>query len=170
MTVTAQGLSPQTFTPHGIGSQTGSFSPAFPNPIGAEQSLGFPQAAQGFQPTIWPQPGAWQTPYYMPTPTYSPQPWASGQGGNNGPAPFGTQQFGTQQFGVGTSQPQQQVIGQIVGQVLPLVQQMILPQVISMALPLVQQLITQVAAAQFIGQPSAAVPFGPGIRQYAGQY
>ena len=53
MTVTAQGLSPQWQATLGMGAQPGSFSPAFPAPIGAEQFLGIPYA-QGFQPSIWP--------------------------------------------------------------------------------------------------------------------
>src|SRR5262249_28701091 len=75
MTVTAQGLSPQALPSQAMGSQPGSFSPVFPNPIGVEQPLGFPQA-HGFQPSIWPQPAfAWQTPYGMPTWAYGQQPW-----------------------------------------------------------------------------------------------
>ena len=63
-----------------MGSQRGSFSPAFPPLIGAEQFPGFRQA-QGFQPSIWPRPAyAWQMPSGMPTP-YSQSPWIQAQAG-----------------------------------------------------------------------------------------
>lgn len=175
MTVTGQGLSPQPFSTLGIGSQQGSFSPAFPNPMGSDQFSGAPQG-QAFQPSIWPQPAyAWQAQHGMPTASYGQQPWP-GQAGNSGPSPFGFAPFamsqsGTAQPGIGTGEPQQ-LVGQIVAQILPLAQQMILPQVIAIAVPLVQQLITQQAASQAIGQPSSAQhgtgSFAPGMRQYAG--
>lgn len=64
MTVTAQCLS----------SQPGSFSPAFPVPIGAQQSLDTPKA-QGFRPSIWLQPAdALQTSDGIPTP-HGPSSW-----------------------------------------------------------------------------------------------
>jgi hypothetical protein len=179
MTVTAQGLSPQLMPTLGVGSQPGSFNPAFPAPIGAEQFLGVPQA-QGFQPSIWPQPAsAWQMPYGMPAPPFGQLHWAPAQSGY-GYAPFGFAQpgIGFAQPGIGFAQPQQ-LIGQLFGLILPMAQQVILPQIAAMTVPLVQQLVTQLAALQFSGpqfigpaswaQPMAS-PSIPGIRQPAGLY
>jgi hypothetical protein len=169
MTVTGQGLSPQPFSTLGMGSHQGTFSPAFPHPMGAEQIPGAPQS-QAFQPSIWPQPAyAWQAQYGMPTPAYGQQPPA-GQAGNSGFAPFPTSPSGSAQ--PGTGQPQQQPISELVAQILPLAQQVILPQVIAVAVPLIQQLITQQAGSQQFGQPNwgqqGTGSFVPGTRQYAG--
>ena len=148
MTVTTQGLSPQGLTAQGMGIQAGSFGSPFPPPIGTEQFLGSSQAFGGQLP-ISAQPGyPAQSPFGLQVPY-----------GNH--VPNGQLQ----------AQP---IIGQLVGQILPLAQQAILPQVIAMTTQVVQQLIAQLAVPQmssqpFWGQPTAA-SFAPGWRQYASQF
>jgi hypothetical protein len=90
MTVAPQGLSPkglhpQGFAAPGMRSQPGSFSPAFPALIGAEQFMGIPQA-QAYQPSTWPQPVyASQAPCGMPIPC-GQSPWKPAPAGYGAPA------------------------------------------------------------------------------------
>lgn len=147
MTASTQGLTGQSLAGSGTGFQPGSGSPGFPPPISAEQYFGIPQQ-YGFQTPYWPQ-----VPYGMPQVPYGMQPWnqAQTQFGNQAPS-------GLQQPSAGQRSPQQELIQQLVGQILPIAQQMILPQVIALAVQQVQQQVQQIAA-QAVPQLAGQQPF-----------